>query len=156
MKTTTGIRRAALALALGVLLVGGCKRKAAEPTTEAPSGKPAIGKYIPSFGRHLAAHDLGQISLCYMAAASAPRSLQDLADLKRDMPKVYKAIEDGEYIVLWGADPLRAPAGTTNTVLAYDKDVPENGGVVAFLDGSIRTVTAQEFEKFDKPGAKKK
>jgi hypothetical protein len=158
MKAAKCARPLALLLALGVLLPGGCKKRGADSATEPASGKPPIGKYIPAVGRHEVATDLGQISKWYMIEATTgtvPRGLQDLTDLKRDLPRVHKAIEEGLYVVCWGADPNRAPAGTTNTVLAYDKDVPEKGGVVAFLDGSIRTVTAQEFAGFDKPGAKK-
>jgi hypothetical protein len=159
MRVAEATRRGVLLLALGMLVMGGCKKRGPDAATEPASGKPPIGNFIPAVGRHEVSTDLGQISKWYMIEATTgtvPRGLQDLSDFKRDLPRVYKAIEEGRYVVCWGADPNRAPAGTTNTVLAYDKDVPEKGGVVAFLDGSIRNVTAQDFAGFDKPGAKKK
>jgi hypothetical protein len=55
----------------------------------------------------------------------------------------YAALRDGTCVMLWGGSLPGANAGST--VLAYEKAVPEQGGTVLFQDGSIRTVTADEF-----------
>ena len=36
--------------------------------------------------------------------------------------------------------------GSSNTVLGYEKDVPEKGGAVAMGDGSVKTMTAEQFK----------
>jgi hypothetical protein len=48
-------------------------------------------------------------------------------------------------------------AGPSNTVLAYEKDVPARGGLVLMGDASTRRMTAQEFAQAPKatPPAKK-
>jgi hypothetical protein len=151
------------ALVLPLLLLSGCAKKAApaaDPPAQGPSAaestRPPIGNYLPAAGRLVPMQDLSQFAQLYLAEAITrpPRSLKDMPDLQRDMPKAYQAFEDGLYVVCWGADPNRAPAGTTRTVLAYEKATPKKGGVVAFLDGGVRNVTAEEFKGFDKPGAK--
>jgi len=139
----------------------GCTKKpapAAAPSTAAvpDSTRPPIGNYVPAAGRLVPENDLGQFAKMYLADAigKPPQSLADMPDLRRDMREAYKAFEDGRYVVLWGADPNRAPDGASRTVLAYEKATPEKGGIVAFLDGRVRNVTAQEFQTFAKPGAK--
>lgn len=140
----------------------GCGKKAARtPSTNAQpqateTTRPAIGNYVPAAGRLVPENDLGQFAKYYLAEAIGrpPQSLADLPELRRDMPKAYPAFVDGRYVVVWGVDPNRAPAGASQTVLAYEKAAPEKGGVVAFLDGSVRNVTAQEFQTFAKPAGK--
>jgi hypothetical protein len=75
-----------------------------------------------------------------------------MTDLKRQASKLYEAVEAGQIVVFWGADPARAPGGASNTVLAYDKDVPEKGGVVVMLSGTPGNMTAEEFKKAPKAG----
>lgn len=151
--------------ALMFLVPCGCAKKSAKattPTQPAPivagpdNTRPPIGNYIPAAGRLVPMQDLSQFAQMYLtdAITQVPRSLKDMPDVRRDLPKAYPAFEDGRYVVCWGADPNRAPDGATRTVLAYEKATPEKGGVVAFLDGSVRNVTAEEFKQFAKPGAK--
>jgi hypothetical protein len=148
---------------LMLFLVGiGCgKQPKTTPTNNTPptipdTTRPAIGNYVPAAGRLVPENDLGQFALMYLAECISrpPHSLADLPEVRRDMPKAYPAFEDGRYVVAWGADPNHAPGGASRTVLAYEKAAPEKGGVVVFLDGSVRNVTAQEFQTFAKPGAK--
>lgn len=149
-------------LLVPLLLLPGCKKKPAQaqantsPAITPDSTRPPIGNYMPAVGRFVPENDLRQFAQLYLADATLnpPRSLADMTTLRRDLPKAYSAFEDGRYVVCWGADPNRAPAGTSRTVLAYEKATPEKGGVVAFLDGSVRNVSAQEFQTFAKPGAK--
>src|SRR5262245_36322602 len=129
-------------LLASALALAGCRRPAAPSTTAPPSspgpssvtphggGRGGVGAILPSVGRQTGLNDLKQIALSYLNFASTGRSpsrLEDLTDLKQEAPKVYQAIADGQYVVLWNAN-LRTPAGTSNTILAYAKEVPTQGG----------------------------
>ena len=46
--------------------------------------------------------------------------------------------------------------GSSNTILAYEKDAPEKGGMVAHGDGSVKKLTADEFKKAIVPKPPKK
>jgi len=53
------------------------------------------------------------------------------------------ALRDGESIMLWGG---KLPGKNADSiVLAYEKVAPNNGGLVLFQDGTIKTLTAEEF-----------
>jgi hypothetical protein len=151
------VRRLGWLLLAAVLLPVGC-RKATPPSSPAPKDESIdtgrrVGGAFPSVGRLNPSIDLKDLALQYQTQADTgnpPKKLEDLADYQRTNSKVYQAIKEGHYIVLWGSDPARAQAGTTNTVLAYEKDVPTKGGVVVFLDGNVRPVTAQEFQTLAK------
>ena len=53
------------------------------------------------------------------------------------------ALRDGESIMLWGG---KLPGKNADSiVLAYEKEAPNNGGLVLFQDGTIKTLTAEEF-----------
>jgi hypothetical protein len=150
-------------LLLPLLLLSGCKKKTAPAqatTAPAPvaadSTRPPIGNYVPAAGRLVPENDLRAFAQMYLAAAisAPPRSLAEMPEVRRDMAKAYPAFVDGRYVVAWGTDPNRASAGASQTVLAYEKATPEKGGVVAFLDGSVRNVTAEEFQKLARPTAR--
>jgi hypothetical protein len=137
----------------------GCKRKAAETVKSSPDNtRPPIGNILPSVGRLAVEKDLREFAGYYLAAASTdkpPRSLSEMPpEFRRDMPKTYKAFEDGNYVVFWGADPKRSLSGWSKTLLAYEKATPEKGGLVVFLDHHVENVSAQEFPTFAKPSVK--
>ena len=70
----------------------------------------------------------------------APARLEDLGELKRELAKVYQAVQDGAYVVRWNA-----PLTGDGILLAYERDAPTKGGAVLANDGSVRIVTAEEF-----------
>jgi hypothetical protein len=161
---SSDVWRIVLILLLPLPALSGCNKKKAEtatPSSPAPeNAKSPIGNYLPAVGRAETENDFRQFHGYYLTAAldptgKPPRSLAEMPpEFRRDMPKTYKRFAEGNYVVFWGADFKNAPAGATNTLLAYEKAVPEKGGVVVFLDGHIRNVTAQEFQTFAKPGTK--
>jgi hypothetical protein len=75
----------------------------------------------------------------------APQQLADF-DLPYEPANIngYAALRDGECVMIWGGKLPGPNAGAT--VLAYEKSAPESGGLVLFQDGTIRTVTADEFK----------
>jgi hypothetical protein len=107
------------------------------------------------------------------AIASDERGLKELADLYRDFtqkkkrgpktleelnvkgqrsPIAVEMINSGELIVQWGA-PLSPEGATADTILAYVKTVPEQGGSVLMQDGrTIKKLTADEFKTAPKAG----
>jgi hypothetical protein len=150
-----------------VLVSAGCRKMGGTPTTSPPPPSPGpssvmpsggggggVGAVLPSVGRNTGLVDLQHIGKYYLADATLgqpPKRLEDMSELKRDLPKVYQAIQEGQYVVFWNAN-LNTPAGTSNTILGYVKDVPTKGGVALFLDGSARNVTVQEFQAAAKAG----
>jgi hypothetical protein len=159
------LARHGIVLLLALVLLAGCRKKAAPaagattPTPPAPNGgglQPrgvgtGVANMLPSAGRVNPSNDLKQIFLYYKSYGDrtrSPKKLEDLPDLQRDMPKVYQAIKDGVYVVYWDA-----PATTSgNAILAHVRDAPTKGGVVVRFDGSIANMTAGEFEAAPKAG----
>jgi hypothetical protein len=96
--------------------------------------------------------------LLHSAAATARRPPAKLADLDRFQsmyPRGYDAIKSGAVVVLWGT-PLKGEgqAGKGETVVAYEKDVPTNGGYVLLSAGTVKKMTAAEFEAAPKAAKK--
>ena len=76
-----------------------------------------------------------------------PSKLDDLADMKRDLPLVYRAIEDGAYVVYWNA-----PLTPAEAIVAYERDAPTKGGEVLAADGSVAHLTPERFREAPKAG----
>jgi hypothetical protein len=151
-------------LVLCLALLPGCKKKPAAaqadnpppPAPAEPNGgglqprgvNPGVMSMLPSVGRLNPSNDLRQIGLFYLANGRSPSRLEDMADLKRDMPLVYQAIEDGVYVVYWNA-PMN---GSSRAILGHVRDAPTKGGVVLLLDGSVTNMTPEEFKAAPKVG----
>jgi hypothetical protein len=58
--------------------------------------------------------------------------------------------------VFWNVEVTKLPAGSPNTVLGYERDVPTSGGVVLMADMSPRVMTAAQFNTATKPPTGKK
>jgi hypothetical protein len=78
----------------------------------------------------------------------APMKAEDLDPYMKDVPDASKGLKDGKVVFLYGAslqDIMKAGM-TSDTVLAYEKDVPAQGGLVLFADGSVQKMSAGEFQ----------
>jgi hypothetical protein len=153
---------------VGLLLaLSGCKQEKAPEADSAPPGaakkitavdegptrqdvRSGIGKMLPSVQRHDASLGLQEIAKLYSidwTTGTPPKKVEDLKGLNAE---IVKAVKDGVYVVLWNAK-----SGAPGTaIVAYEKDVPTKGGMVADLNASVRRMTAQEFQaapKADKP-----
>lgn len=73
-----------------------------------------------------------------------PTELADLDRTEYDSlhPTALRGLREGKYEVVWG---LKSKDG--RTVLAYEKDVPTKGGRVIMADGTIKAMTAAEFNR---------
>jgi len=106
--------------------------------------------------RQKQANDLKQIGLAYHSylddhAGKAPSRAEDLQKYLQDSPPVYQALANGQYVVQWGATIQNMTGGSSNTVLAYEAEVPTKGGQVLMGDASVRKMTVQEFQAAPKP-----
>jgi hypothetical protein len=84
-----------------------------------------------------------------------PSKTADL-DRKQSMfPHGYTAVKSGDVVVLWST-PLKGEgeAGKGETILAYEKNVPTDGGYVLFSAGTVKKMTAAQFEAAPKPAKK--
>lgn len=90
-------------------------------------------------------NDLGQIysmyQRCVKNTEKPPSGTEDLERYEPIFPAAFRRLKDGKYLVVWNVtskDP--------GTILAYEKDVPINGGVVLMADGAVKTMTAEQFK----------
>jgi hypothetical protein len=131
MKSTI-VRCALLAFALLALLAGG-----------ATAQNPVQDKKT--------ANDLKQIvisyHLYYDANTKAPQKAEDLAPFFENDKRLLELLKSGQIVFIYGVGILEMTDGTSNTVIAYEKDAPTKGGTVAYGDGSVKKLTADEFKK---------
>ena len=122
-------------------------------TERSLDSQPAAGSIRGTVARDEGLVDLKRIATYYQLHQADGAQARDLVlkDIQKDLPKLYQAIQKGDYILLSG-DPAQAPAETSNTVVAYMRDAPTQGGVAALLDGSARNMTAAQFQNAAKLG----
>lgn len=61
-----------------------------------------------------------------------------------------KALQSGDYVVIWDVEILPRAERNAGMVLAYHRDVPEKGGTVCYQDGEAATLTREEFVRAPK------
>ena len=82
-----------------------------------------------------------------------PSGLKDLYEIRaketvKGISKVSGPIEDGSMKVNWGTSIKEG-----EKILAYNTDVPKDGGMVVLADGQVKMITASQFESL-KPAGK--
>jgi len=116
------------------------------------SSRPAAGEATEE------ATTLQEVNDLLHAAASSghpPAKLGDLDRHKALFPRAYEAVKSGKVVVLWGTPPKgEGEVGKDEVVIAYDKEVPTNGGHVLLSAGTIKTMSADEFRAAPKGGKK--
>jgi hypothetical protein len=120
-----------VAAALGVL--AGC------------SSRSGGGGNDPTLGGLQRVYDLIQ-----RAAASLgrpPSRLEDLSRYKASYPLGYKVVKSGKIEVRWGTKLKdEGESGKDEEVLAYEKDASTQGGYVLLSAGTIKKMSASEFQ----------
>ncbi len=101
--------------------------------------------------------DVGTIYRMYSAdRQKPPEKPDDFKIYEQAYPHGYKAVKDGAVVVNWGAKltDLSEEGGqeSSDEVLAYEKEVPENGGNVLMKNRTIRTMTPDEFKATKQAG----
>ncbi len=88
-----------------------------------------------------------ELGLVYEYIASnrlqPPRGLDDLNEYEASLPVAYSKIQSGDYVVFWG---VGLNSSAVNVVLAYEKDAAVSGGLVLMQDGTVKTLSAPEFQ----------
>jgi hypothetical protein len=75
-----------------------------------------------------------------------PRKAADLARSEAGFPLGYQAVQAGEVVVVWGARMAgEGDSGASRDVIAYEKNVPAEGGWVLLQNGTVKQMTAAEF-----------
>jgi hypothetical protein len=133
------VRWVVFAVSLGLL--AGCSSQ--------PKGGDAVAEYT----------ELQDVDgLLRTAAGRTGRPPASLADLEKDKvhyPRGYEAVKSGDVVVLWGAALQGEPdVGKNEAVVAYEKRVPTEGGYVLLSAGTVKKMTAAEFNAAPKAGKK--
>ena len=91
------------------------------------------------------------LSTRILDSGKPPTKLADLTKYEVGLPTGYKELKEGNIVVLWGA-PIAE--GATDTIIAYEKAVPDSGGYVLMQDGvTVKKMTADQFKAANKaPG----
>jgi hypothetical protein len=117
---------------------------------------PAAGA-APSDAR--TTNDLRQIGLAYHnhvdAANKAPAKAEDLGPYLDNNKRLLDLLKNEDVVFFYNVTPTQMTSGTSNTVLAYVKDVPDKGGLVLMGDGSVKKMSADEFKKATLAGKRK-
>jgi len=95
-------------------------------------------------------NDLKQIGLAYhnyfSANNRAPSKVEDLAPFYESSVELTRSLKSGDIVFFYGVGLREMKAGTSNTVLAYEKAVPTTGGYALFGDGSVKMLTPAQFK----------
>jgi hypothetical protein len=98
----------------------------------------------------------------YSARSLGPASVEDLQPLATGDPEaeaVLDAVRKGRFVLLWNVDVHaagRTRPGMAFTVLGYERGVPESGGMVLMVDGSVEEMKAAKFAASQKGNALEK
>jgi hypothetical protein len=135
---TTLLRCLATATALGVL--AGCSSR--------PQGA-AVAPEVTLL------QDVNDLLRAAGTSGRLPAKVADLDRYKTMFPRGYEAVKTGNVVVFWGA-PFQGEGdvGKNEVVVAYEKNVPAEGGHVLLSAGSVKKMTAAEFNAAPKAGPK--
>jgi hypothetical protein len=122
-----------------MVLVAGCGGTSTAPV--APQAQPAEASL----------NELGQLFQAFaQEKRRPPKDLADLASISPEMPAAEISLREGKIVVLWGGAYTTGPAG--GAILAYEKGADTGGGLVLLQNGTVKSVSAAEFQAAPKPG----
>ena len=131
-----------VAVAAGVACLCGCSSRTGGPgdVVAAPPVLNELHELLIAAGR---------------AKGRPPAQLSDLDSKKTLYPRAYEAVKNGDIVVLWGAPPKGEGSieqGGTQEIVAYEKNVPTQGGWALFSAGAVKIMTSAEFNSAPKAG----
>jgi hypothetical protein len=74
-----------------------------------------------------------------------PAASSDLKQYERAYPRLSRILKEGQYVIVWGVNDENP-----DTVLAYEKDAPTNGGWAVMADGTVKRLDAEAFQNVPK------
>jgi hypothetical protein len=87
-----------------------------------------------------------------------PRTIDELRKAETEVPGGFNSVGETNVAIFLGAEFAEPPGkpgdDASETVLAYDRMVPLQGGYVLMRDGSVRRISAEEFKTAKKAGKK--
>src|SRR5579859_5078081 len=151
-------------LVLSSILIAGCKKpKSTEP--EVANSAPTVHPTTPvektknviqrTYDRVRLPEYLKQIVLAYHGywgdhPGKGPSSQKDLAPYYENNPTINKLLSDNIIVVYYGATLNSMTQGTSNTILAYEKDSDQGMRHVLKADGSTAVMNQADFDKAPK------
>jgi hypothetical protein len=122
-------------LFLAVLLAVGCS-----------SSKKGGDAQAPGVADHL--HEVATLLRSYGGQSGrGPGKPADLARYESGAPLGYLAVKSGEIIIVPGATmPGEGEKSGTEAIVAYEKNAPTAGGYVLLHNGTVKQMTAAEFQ----------
>jgi hypothetical protein len=105
----------------------------------------------PASGPKVTADDFKQLGLAFHNSLDSARNgPQEFADLARFLPKQFESSKMQQIEFCYGVGLREMTAGSSKTVVAFEKNVTTTGGLVLFGDGNVKSMSAAEFENAPK------
>lgn len=123
----------------------------------------ACGGVQQAAARSKRMNEMKQLGLLYFNFSEShggqpPKDIEEFQQAAAGDPdamSVLNLIKSGQITFLYGARMQDMTQGTSNTILAHEATVPANGGIVLMADGSVKQMTAAEFQAAPKAQPKK-
>ena len=134
------VRRVMILVGVGSFaLVTGCSSKPEQQAGHTPPQSEILSEVAAMYKGYVNDHRV------------PPKSMEDLEHpYEASNPHGGGALRRGDVVMFWGGS---LPSGNeSSVVLAYEKKVPEEGGLVLMQDGTVKEMTADQFRAAPKAG----
>jgi hypothetical protein len=147
--------RASIVVVLAAALLAGCSEKGSSKKDDEPKGFPAPeggqGGIIRTRNLQLVQNDFKQLGLAYHnfydARKRGPANVDELAPFFDNDARLKQALQQGQYVFHWNMGLNQMPQGTSNTILAYERDPDAAGNrVVVMGDATPKIMGKADFE----------
>ena len=140
------------------MAASGCKKPKPQEEEAKPAAPPPIrkGGLARTIDRTRLANQLKQIGLAYMTFSTegrAPSKLEEFMPYLENDQAIGQLLREGHVVVFWGARLNNLPQGSSQTILAYEKE-PDDQGLryVLFADTAVTRLGDKEFQAAPKAG----
>jgi hypothetical protein len=138
--------RWACAASVGILLLIGAVPGCGPSGPENALGRTAEGQGLKNLGEmyRVASEDLKR----------PPKDIGELRKAEGQVPGGFSSLGEQNVAIYFGAElpELSGKAAEGDAILAYERPVPLQGGLVLMLDRSVRKMTPEEFKAAKKAG----
>jgi len=86
-----------------------------------------------------------------------PKDIDELRKAEDEVPGGFSSLGEGNVAIFFGValhDPATAGGDAGQTVLAYERLAPSQGGLVLYVDGNVKRLLPDEFKQAKKAGTK--